>query len=193
MHILIVYTYPHKESLNGAFLASTLEGLSANQDTTSVKVLDLYEENFNPALYFDDIIRRRDLHQLEETQKYREQLLWADKIIFIYPIWWGRPPAMLLGYIDRVFVSNFAFRAKENSPIAEGLLKNKEVICISTMKGPTNYPLLILGNAHKILMRKALFNYVGIKKVRFFEFGNMESAKGKQTQKLQKIKAYMAQ
>ena len=43
---------------------------------------------------------------------YREQLLWADKIVLVYPIWWGRPPAMLMGYIDRMFASGFAYRNK---------------------------------------------------------------------------------
>lgn len=58
------------------------------------------------------------------------------------------------------------------------------------MKGPTKYPLLWLNNAHKILMKKALFSFVGIKRVKFFEFGNMESLKGKQTKKLEKIYLY---
>jgi NAD(P)H dehydrogenase (quinone) len=58
------------------------------------------------------------------------------------------------------------------------------------MKGPTKYPLLWLNNAHKILMKKALFNFVGIKKVKFFEFGNMESSNGKQTKKLDKVYRY---
>lgn len=60
------------------------------------------------------------------------------------------------------------------------------------MKGPTGYPGLFLGNAHKILMKKALFNFVGIKNVRFFEFGNMEQKKGKQKIQLEKIGKYMA-
>jgi NAD(P)H dehydrogenase (quinone) len=58
------------------------------------------------------------------------------------------------------------------------------------MKGPTHYPLLWLNNAHKTLMRKALFNYVGIKKVKFFEFGSMESPKGRHKEKLHKIYRY---
>ncbi|MNH29032.1 hypothetical protein D3C79_892390 [compost metagenome] len=58
------------------------------------------------------------------------------------------------------------------------------------MKGPAHYPLLWLGNAHKILMRKALFNYVGIRKVKFFEFGSMESPRGRHERKLQQVYRY---
>lgn len=72
----------------------------------------------------------------------------------------------------------------------EGLLKGKSVVCVSTMQGPALYPLFWLGNAHKILMRKALFQYVGIRKVKFFEFGSMESPKGKHDKKLNQVYQY---
>ncbi|WCN39743.1 NAD(P)H-dependent oxidoreductase [Aneurinibacillus uraniidurans] len=124
-----------------------------------------------------------------QLEKYREQIIWADKIVFVYPIWWGRPPAMLMGYIDQMFASDFAYKDK-GGLLPEGLLKGKSVVCISTMKGPMHYPLFWLNNAHKVLMKRALFHYVGIKKVKFFEFGNMESPKGKHDEKLNKIYRY---
>ncbi len=96
---------------------------------------------------------------------------------------------MLLGYIDKMFASGFAY--KDNGGLLpEGLLKGKSIVCVSSMKGPTLYPMLWLSNAHKVLMRKALLNYVGIKRVKFFEFGSMESVRGKQKQKLEKIYRY---
>ncbi|GIP26519.1 hypothetical protein J23TS9_16490 [Paenibacillus sp. J23TS9] len=93
---------------------------------------------------------------------------------------------MLLGYIDQMFASNFAYR-DNGKLLPEGLLKGKSAVCISTMKGPPFYLLYWLGNAHKILMRKALLQYVGIRKVKFFEFGSMESQKGRHEQKLKRV------
>jgi NAD(P)H dehydrogenase (quinone) len=58
------------------------------------------------------------------------------------------------------------------------------------MKGPTFYPLFWLNNSHKVLMRRALFSYVGIKKVKFFEFGGMENPDGRQEQKLNRVYQY---
>lgn len=189
MNVLIIYTHPNHQSLNYAFLQEVIRGSRENQVVGKVKVLDLYKEGFNPVLVFNEHKRRRDMHVDPGLAVYREQLMWADKIVFIYPIWWGRPPAMLLGYIDQMFASGFAYRDK-GGIFPEGLLKGKSVVCISTMMGPTNYPLFWLNNAHKTLMRKALFNYVGIKKVKFFEFGNMESPKGKQKGKLERVYRY---
>lgn len=189
MNTLIIYTHPNRKSLSSSFLEKTVEGLKENKGNKEIKVLDLYAENFNPLLVFNDEKRRRDMHTDPVLEEYRQQLLWATQIVLIYPIWWGRPPAMLMGYIDQMFASNFAY--KDNGGLMpEGLLRGRSVVCISTMKGPANYPLFFLNNAHKALMKRGLFNFVGIKKVKFFEFGNMESPKGKQEDKLNKVYRY---
>jgi len=189
MNLLIIYTHPNHESLSYAFLQKVLQGSSENPDISEIKVLDLYEEGFDPVLVFNANKRRRDMHRDPHLEKYREQIMWADRLVFVYPIWWGRPPAMLMGYIDQMFASDFAYKDK-GGLLPEGLLKGKSVVCVSTMKGPAHYPLLLLNNAHQALMKKALFRYVGIKKVKFFEFGSMESRKGKHTEKLNKIYHY---
>ncbi|SDF44783.1 NAD(P)H dehydrogenase (quinone) [Fontibacillus panacisegetis] len=189
MNLLIIYTHPNHQSLSYAFLQEVIRGSKENPNIKEVQVLDLYEEGFNPVLVFNEHKRRRDMHIDPDSAKYRDQILWADKIAFVYPIWWGRPPAMLMGYIDRMFSSGFAYK-DTGKLLPEGLLKGKSVVCISFMKGPTHYPLLWLNNAHKVLMRKALFNYVGIKRVKFFEFGNMESPKGRHKEKLGKVYRY---
>ncbi|EFM09652.1 NAD(P)H dehydrogenase (quinone) [Paenibacillus curdlanolyticus YK9] len=189
MKTLIIYTHPNHESLSYAFLQKVIEGIGENPNEDEMQVLDLYAEGFNPLLVFNESKRRRDMHIDPELERYREQLLWAERIVMIYPIWWGRPPAMLLGYIDQMFASNFAYR-DHGGLLPEGLLKGKSVVCISVMKGPTLYPLYWLNNAHKVLMRKALFRYVGIKKVKFFEFGGMEKKNGRQAEKLSKVQRY---
>lgn len=189
MKMLVIYTHPNHQSLSYAFLQKVIEGSKENPKIEDFQVLDLYEEEFDPILVFNEKKRRRDMHCDPKFEKYREQINWADLLVYIYPIWWGRPPAMLMGYFDQLFASNFAYKDK-GGLLPEGLLKGKSVVCVSSMKGPTNYPMFWLNDAHKILMRKAVFNYVGIKNVKFFEFGNMEHPKGKQVKKLDKIYRY---
>lgn len=192
MKTLIIYTHPGHESLNGAFLEAVKKGMDKSTSQHEVEVLDLYEEKFNPVLVFNEQRRRRDMHTDPAFEKYREQLRWADRLVFIYPIFWGRPPAMLLGYFDQLFASNFAYKDLPGKIYPEGLLTNKSVVCISTMKGPGGYILLTLGNAHKVLMKKAIFHFVGIKRVKFFEFGSMESPKGNQGKKLAVVQKYFS-
>jgi len=192
MKVLIVYTHPHRKSLNGAFLDKTIAGLESNGSVEQVDVLDLYKEGFDPRLVFNEEERRRDLYMHPDMEKYREQINRADTVVFIYPIWWGRPPAMLLGYVDRLFTAGFAYKVEAGKSLPVGLMKGKRAVCISTMQGPAGYIRFFLGNVHKILMKKALFNFVGIRNVRFFEFGSMESAKGNHGKKLERIKEYMS-
>jgi len=189
---LIIYTHPNHESLSGAFLEAVKGGIAKSPSGHEVEVLDLYAEKFDPSLIFNGEIRRRDMCTNPKYEKYREQIRRADRLVFIYPIFWGRPPAMLLGFIDQVFASNFAYKDVSGKIYPEGLLKDKSVVCISTMKGPANYILLTLGNAHKILMKRAVFHFVGIRKVKFFEFGSMESPKGNQGKKLAKVEQYFS-
>lgn len=189
MNLLVIYTHPNHQSLSYAFLQRTLQGGGENAAISDIKVLDLYEEGFDPVLVFNQERRRRDMHKEPSLELYREQLIWADKIVFIYPIWWGRPPAMLLGYIDRMFASGFAYREK-GGLLPEGLLKGKSAVCISVMKGPAMYPFFWLNNAHKVLMRRALLQFVGVRRVKFFEFGSMESTKGRHEQKLERVHRY---
>ena len=112
MKTLVIYTHPNHQSLSYAFFQKVIQGSSENPNKAEIKVLDLYEEEFNPILVFNEKKRRRDMHSDPQLEKYREQIIWADKIVFIYPIWWGRPPAMLLGYIDQMFASEFAYKDK---------------------------------------------------------------------------------
>ena len=154
MKMLIIYTHPNHNSLNYEFLQRVIKGSSENPTITDVQVLDLYEEGFNPILVFNEEKRRRDMYRAPDLEQYRNQISWADKIVFVYPIWWGRPPAMLLGYIDQLFSANFAYKDK-GGLLPEGLLKGKSVVCVSTMNGPTHYTLFYLNNAHQILMKKA--------------------------------------
>ncbi len=189
MKTLFVYAHPNHQSLchdlwQSAVAAATSQG-------SEVHSLDLHAMNFNPVLEYNSQKRRRDMYLEPEMEEHRQWIRWADRIVLIYPIYWGRPPAMLLGWIDRLFAANFAFK-DENKNFPKPLLVGKEAVCISTMKGPTFYPLFWLGNAHKILMKRALFGYVGIKKVKFFEFGGAEKPNGPQKKMLAKVSQWFA-
>jgi len=175
MHVLLIYTHPNHTSFNFAIYNQVLKTLKENGKDTKIRTTDLYEEGFEPALIFNANKKRRNMHEDPELIKYREDLLWADHIVFIYPIWWGRPPAMLLGYIDKLITANFAYKYNKPTDLTPvGLFKGKKVTCISTMNGPTGYPMVMLNNAHKVLMKRGIFKFIGIKKVKFLEFGNVD-------------------
>jgi NAD(P)H dehydrogenase (quinone) len=188
MRALLIYAHPNHRSLNYAFFEAVQKGLQQNPAFQLIDALDLYSEGFDPVLVFHENKRRRDMYKDPELEVYREKIKQANLLVFVYPIFWGRPPAMLLGFIDQVFAANFAYR--HDSLLPEGLLAGKRAVCVSTMKGPRFYSRFFLHNAHQILMKKALFQFVGIRKVKLFEFGGMEKKNGKQQKYLDQTAAY---
>ena len=110
MNSLIIYAHPDKKSFNASILKTVQENLSHQHD---VKTLDLYEEEFDPVLRFDATHRRRDLANDVAMKHYRDLLVWADQLIFIFPTWWSGMPAILKGFIERIFVAGFAY---DNTP-----------------------------------------------------------------------------
>lgn len=86
MNVLIIYAHPNPSSFNAAIFNHVQKGL---QETNhSVTVLDLYKEQFDPVLVFNEEKKRRDLVNEEETARYRTLVEEADTLLFIYPIWW---------------------------------------------------------------------------------------------------------
>jgi len=162
MNVLIIYTHPNPNSFNHAILEQVEQGLKDGNH--SYKVIDLYADNFNPVLVYNEQKKRRDLVNDEETAYYRELINQADYLIFIYPIWWYGPPAMLKGFIDRVFVSGFAYTSKGKLP--KGLFTDKSAWVIYTIDSPSWFVKLFRKSIEWKVMKKAVLNFCGVRKIK---------------------------
>ena len=191
MNALIVYAHPHPESLNAAMFAEVRAGLDSNPEISEIRVLDLYGEGFDPVLKFGKDGRRRDMHLNPDYAVHRRELERADLVVFVYPVWWGRPPAMLLGFFDQIFAAGFAYRHEDGKVVPEGLLKGKRAVCVYTMKGPRFYERIRLRDSHRMLMKRAVLSFVGIRRVAFLGFGGMEKPDGRQREALAKVRRRM--
>lgn len=160
MNCLVIFAHPNHNSFNGEILKKVATTISEKNE---VKILDLYAENFNPSLYFDDDQKRRNMHLDPSTKKERELIEWADQLTFIFPIWWSGMPAILKGFIDRVFAKNFAYVYKGIRPV--GLLRNKRAWIITTHDTPAFYVKLVQQDYGKVLKNQVL-KMCGIKPVK---------------------------
>ena len=132
MKYLILYAHPNPKSFNHAVLETVRDSLAKAGKEVSVR--DLYAQNFNPVLSANDLagmMQRQLQHEVKAEQEFVGS---ADVIVVIYPLWWAGMPAILKGYIDRVFTEGFAYRI--NGPDIEGLLKGKKVLLITTTGAP---------------------------------------------------------
>jgi len=141
---LVVIAHPLKDSLCQHLAAKTIEQLKSKGHQVTVK--DLYQEQFNPVLseterqsYFDDKFydthSHLDIEQLKDTQS----------LILIFPTWWFGLPAILKGWIDRVWAPGHAYdHADDYGPIKPLLDNLKEMKVITTLGAPRWVDYLVL-------------------------------------------------
>ncbi len=130
---LIIYAHPDPSSFNHAILETIRNTLS--QAGKSFHVIDLYAEGYNPVMSADEIKG----YVSPETRRYQQLIKEADAIVFIFPVWWFRGPALLEGFCDRVFTPGFAYRFKKITGIyglPVPLLRDKKVRTFITHGAP---------------------------------------------------------
>ncbi|MFF8604821.1 NAD(P)H oxidoreductase [Streptomyces sp. NPDC015346] len=108
-HTLLVVAHPRRDSLT-AQVADHLHGLLKEAGAT-VDVLDLYTEEFDPRLTPADEPdwEDREKRYSPEVHAHMERIAAADEILLVFPVWWYAPPAVLKGWIDRVWNYGFAY------------------------------------------------------------------------------------
>lgn len=154
MKVLVIYAHPSAGSFNHALLEAFSDGLKkAGHD---YEIVDLYRDHFNPVL--TDVGPRAEIG--EDVKAYQKRITEADCLAFIFPIFWFRAPAILEGFIDRVFSAGFAFKYVKSRPL--GLLKGKKAVVVETYGGPGWYYNLLMSRIPWRRFRSML-TFCGIK------------------------------
>ncbi|RQR75414.1 MULTISPECIES: NAD(P)H-dependent oxidoreductase [unclassified Burkholderia] len=155
MNVLIVYAHPEPRSLNGALRDFAVEHLEAAGH--SVQVTDLYAMNWKAAFDADDVtVRAPDARfdpaldskhafetgtQRDDIAREQDKLKWADAVILQFPLWWFSMPAIMKGWVERVYAYGFAYGVGEHSDLhwgdryGEGSLAGKRAMVIVTTGG----------------------------------------------------------
>lgn len=158
MKTLIVYAHPEPKSLNSSLkdlAVSTLEAAGHQ-----VRVSDLYSMRWKAAVDAADFgpdvssplqVARDSGRAFDggtltpDVRGEQEKLLWADTIIFQFPLWWYGMPAILKGWVDRVFTYHFAYGVGEHSDtkygerFGEGTLTGRKALLSVTAGGPESH------------------------------------------------------
>ncbi len=184
--VLIILGHPNKQSYCAALAAAYQEGaLKAGAEVREICVSDL---KFEPNLWGGG---ERIVALEPDVQRAQELIIWADHLVFVYPTWWGTMPALLKGFIDRVFISGFSFRYRENSRLWDRLLTGRSARVIVTMDAPPWYYRLVYGSPGHKAMKRATLKFCGVKPVRVSSFGSVKKSKPEQRQHwLEKVRSY---
>ncbi|SEH28389.1 NAD(P)H-dependent oxidoreductase [Chryseobacterium culicis] len=173
MRHLIIYTHPNENSLNHNLLNTVVETLHARNE--EVVVRDLYAIGFDPVLSLNDMQGQRMGKVSADVKTEQEYIAWAEQITFIYPIWWTGLPAVMKGYIDRVFSYGFAYRYDQG--VQKGLLKGKTTIIINTHgKSHDEYEKMGMDKALTLTSDNGIFIYSGLEIIRHLFFDKADKA-----------------
>jgi NAD(P)H dehydrogenase (quinone) len=178
MHVLIIYARPELSSFNAALKDEAVATIRATGH--NVDVADLYAEGFDPVAGRHDFRQVADAsrfhyqtEQLNAAQTHsfggdiaREQarVEAADLFILQFPLWWGGPPAILKGWIDRVLAYGFAY--VDGRRFDSGLFKGRRAImCVTT--GGTRERFSgegVFGEIEKVLwpLQRLTLEYLGL-------------------------------
>jgi len=162
MNISIILAHPNPGSFNHAIAKTAAEAL--RQNGHNVALHDLYQEQFPPLFSAAELQTNADLEPV--IAGHCKEIVQAEGIIIVHPNWWGMPPAILKGWIDRVLRMEVAYRFVANDKgegVPVGLLKAKAAIVFNTANTPEEREREIFGDPLETLWKKCVFDLCGVK------------------------------
>jgi 1,4-dihydroxy-2-naphthoate polyprenyltransferase len=166
MNVLVILGHPANDSLCGAIAEAYADG--AADSGQRVEILRLGDLDFD----INYPIGREDAPEEPDIDRARSMVRRADHLVFVFPNWWGTMPALMKGFIDRIFKPGFSFHMHADGSW-DKLLTGKSAQLITTMDTPHFVYRWIYGQPGINALRKATFQFCGIHPVRSATFGTV--------------------
>jgi NAD(P)H dehydrogenase (quinone) len=161
MKIVIILAHPRPGSFNHAIAEMTRATL--RESGHAVILHDLYAEAFDPLLPYAEIAR--DAVLPGSIARHCTEIAAADGIVFVHPDWWGMPPAILKGWIDRVLRPGIAYRFAETDSgegVPEGLLQARAALVFNTSNTPAKREQEVFGDPLERIWKDCIVTFCGI-------------------------------
>jgi NAD(P)H dehydrogenase (quinone) len=152
--VLVVYTHPSPSSYTASVLTRVLAGLEAAGH--DVDLLDLYAIGFDPIVRAEERFRSGDdLATSPVVQSHIALVRAASAVVFVHPTWWSGPPAMVKGWIDRVFVADVAYTVGPSGRMRSRLRHIRHLVVV-TSHGSAKHVNVIEGESGKRLFGRSV-------------------------------------
>jgi NAD(P)H dehydrogenase (quinone) len=181
MNITVILAHPDAASFNHAVAEAAIDTLNANRH--KVGFHDLYHEKFPPVLPAREIPRGAPLPRI--ISRHCAEITGADGIIIVHPNWWGQPPAILKGWIDRILRPGVAYTFADGDRgdgKLIGLLKAETVLVFNTSNTPAAREMNLYGDPLETLWKNNMFLSCGAKNFYRKNFGVIITSTMKQRQ-----------
>ncbi len=185
-NFLIIYGHPGSKGFSFYFLKEVLDILGLKK--INFEILDLYKINYDPVMKIEEHYTSGNKNISEQNLEIQQKIKESSGMIFIYPIWWGGMPAIMKGFIDRVFTSGFAFKYGVNKIlkfVPVKLLKDKKIIVFNSLGGPKVFYKLLL-DPFKLINKIIIFGLF-CKKVKTYQIYSASRITDKRIAEIKKI------
>ena len=163
MNVLLILAHPKPGSFNHAIAKAAIRTLQQNGHQTVFH--DLYQESFDPILGFEEIPKEAPLDSI--IQRHCQEIASAEGIIVVHPNWWGMPPAILKGWVDRIIRPGLAYEFLEGDSgegVPRGLLRIKQAIVFNTANTDPRREQISFGDPLETIWKNCIFGLCGVKK-----------------------------
>jgi NAD(P)H dehydrogenase (quinone) len=152
MRVLVVHSHPDPESYSAALRKATLDALARAGHET--RLIDLYAEGFDPVLSREGWRAYADPgRNAIGLEAHVEALRWAEALVFVYPTWWYGLPAMLKGWLERVWTPDVAFTLPEDGDIRGKLGHIRKIGVVTTCGASWLLTQLVGAPGRNLLLR----------------------------------------
>ncbi|MBP7460520.1 MAG: NAD(P)H-dependent oxidoreductase [Candidatus Delongbacteria bacterium] len=159
MVVSVILAHPYPYSFNAAIYQRSLQWLETNGHR--VYAHDLYRETFDPVLVGEEVLMDGGSHS--PVWDYQREILESEGVVFIHPNWWGQPPAILKGYLDRVWRENINYRLDEGKGgMPVGLMQRMGAVVFNTSDTPAEREDNFFGDPLEKIWKKCVFEFSGI-------------------------------
>ncbi|MFA5874585.1 MAG: NAD(P)H-dependent oxidoreductase [Anaerolineales bacterium] len=162
MSVSVILAHPRKGSFNHAIAATCVKVLEGNGHM--VNFHDLYAEGFESVLPFDEF--DRDIALPSEIEAHCEEISAAKGIVIVHPNWWGQPPAILKGWIDRVIRPGVAYefvQGDKGEGVPRGLLNADSAIVFNTSNTNAERERTVFGDPLELIWKNCIFDLCGVR------------------------------
>lgn len=163
MKISVILAHPNRESFNHAIANAVVDQLK--HDGHEIFYHDLYAEKFDPILPKEEFFKDAPLPP--EIEAHCREISEAEGIIIIHPNWWGQPPAILKGWVDRVLRPGIAYEfigEDQGEGVPNGLLRADRALVFNTSNTETVRENEVFGDPLETIWKNCIFDLCGIKK-----------------------------
>jgi NAD(P)H dehydrogenase (quinone) len=151
---LVVYCHP----LEASFVAASRDRVVSALTTAGaeVRLTDLYADGFDPAFSASERVNHLVSGTDPSIRSYADDLQWCDTLVLVYPTWWSGQPAMLKGWMDRVWVNGVAWTLPDGANRLQPGLRNVRRLVAVTTHGSSKFINMVEGESGKRTLTRSL-------------------------------------